>query len=186
MIEQQEHSPVGAVGITDLMKPADCEHLICQAEESGFSAGMVGGDVYNTTVEIRQTSVCFLEDLEKWQSIYRVIEEVARGASEWYGFEIRGVQAAQVSRYETGQFYNWHMDLGTEGTSGRKLSLSVELSDSASYEGGIMEFDNDYKPHDRQRGSAVVFPSYLRHRVTPVTRGVRYSLVAWIVGPGFK
>ena len=76
----------------------------------------------------------------------------------------------------------------------RKLSMSVSLSDSQEYNGGNLEFDfraiSKNKPwackEINSKGSVVVFPSFLWHRVTPVTRGIRYSLVSWHTGDPFK
>ena len=73
----------------------------------------------------------------------------------------------------------------------RKLSMVIQLSDPKDYEGGILEIHaNEHYPPPpdelKRRGTIVVFPSFLRHRVIPVTKGVRYSLVAWIEGPHFR
>ena len=80
----------------------------------------------------------------------------------------------------------------------RKLSVSVQLSHGTDYEGGDMEFtdlpsDQSHKelniwtnPEFRKKGTVIVFPSFIRHRVTPVTKGTRYSAVAWINGPPLR
>jgi PKHD-type hydroxylase len=73
----------------------------------------------------------------------------------------------------------------------RKLSVTVNLSDPGDYTGGDLEFLNGIgqlltQPELRQRGSIVVFPSTLGHRVTPITSGVRYALVGWMVGPPIR
>jgi PKHD-type hydroxylase len=66
----------------------------------------------------------------------------------------------------------------------RKLSITIQLSNSDDYEGGDLELLYDKEPYklDRSRGTFLVFPSFMLHRVTPVTRGTRWSLVAWIGG----
>ena len=81
-------------------------------------------------------------------------------------------------------FYTWHMDNGDK-TPGRKISLSVQLSSPDSYEGGELEFfyTNKTKQVEKTQGGVIAFPSFIMHRVTPVTKGVRYSMVAWVVGP---
>jgi PKHD-type hydroxylase len=72
----------------------------------------------------------------------------------------------------------------------RKLSLIIQLTDPSEYEGGDFQFDSDIPQPDpaeiKQRGTVIVFPSFLRHRVTPVTSGVRRSLVSWVEGPKFR
>ena len=108
-------------------------------------------------------------------------------------------QPIQVTVYngERGDFYDWHTDNGTSVTAPRrsdgvlierKLSCSLVLSSPDEYEGGELEFSlgrwsKSVKP---ERGSAVIFPAWLPHKVNPVTAGKRISLVAWMNGPSFK
>ncbi len=82
--------------------------------------------------------------------------------------------------------YDWHQDVQWYGQSDfdRKLSLTIQLSDAGSYEGGDFEFEDVQTNADfRSRGTVLVFPSYLRHRIHPVTKGTRLALVAWFYGP---
>ncbi len=80
--------------------------------------------------------------------------------------------------------YGWHMDVGPDGdTATRKISVTVQLSDPDTYEGGNLELmPGDVAIMRRVQGGAVLFPSFLLHRVTPMEKGTRYSLVAWFVG----
>jgi PKHD-type hydroxylase len=97
-------------------------------------------------------------------------------------------QGLQFTRYQApGEHYEWHIDRGMQ-TGTRKLSLSLQLSDPDDYEGGDLEmwFGGEPTKASRERGMMTFFPSYVMHRVTPVTKGVRYSLVCWISGPPFK
>ena len=85
-----------------------------------------------------------------------------------------------------GGHYDWHHDVNwnSQAPQDRKLSVTVQLSDSGDYTGGDFEFDEVTTSADlRAAGTILVFPSYLRHRVAPVTSGVRESLVAWFSGP---
>lgn len=89
---------------------------------------------------------------------------------------------------ETGGFYDWHSDVDWESDNhwDRKLSVTVQLSDTDDYEGGNFKFDgvSDLDQNEaRKLGTVLVFPSHLRHCVEPVTSGVRKSLVAWFDGP---
>lgn len=92
----------------------------------------------------------------------------------------------QLGRYASSGLYDWHMD--HDGFPHRKISNSVQLSNENDYEDGSLEFMDG--PHIRQalrtQGTAVAFPSYFLHRVTPVTQGVRHSLVVWIGGAPYK
>ena len=108
----------------------------------------------------------------------------------------------QFTKYKEGQFYGWHQDhtprANDENTTQRKISVVVPLSDSSDYDGGdlwltkhpqdsrISELETFTNPSFRDKGAVVVFPSWVRHRVTPVTRGTRYSAVAWFNGPPLR
>ena len=85
--------------------------------------------------------------------------------------------------------YDWHHDVDWNGQTAkdRKLSVTIQLSDSAAYEGGDFEFEDIQTNADfRSSGTVLVFPSYLRHRIRPVTSGTRYALVAWFFGPRWR
>jgi PKHD-type hydroxylase len=113
-----------------------------------------------------------------------------------FGFDISfGIEPFQYTEYwgsEKGH-YSWHMD-SHYGTffSDRKLSMSLQLSDPSEYEGGLFAIDKHANPQPfdmaalHPKGSIIVFPSYIQHCVTPVTNGVRRSLVAWWNGPAYK
>jgi PKHD-type hydroxylase len=84
--------------------------------------------------------------------------------------------------------YDWHVDRNGEGQLARKLSITFQMTDPAAYDGGDLEI-NAYGAIDkcpRERGKLILFPSYEVHRVTPVTRGTRSALVAWVAGPPFR
>ena len=95
-----------------------------------------------------------------------------------------------IYRSEKNGNYSWHDDMvkNEEFNTIRKLSLSVQLSNEHDYEGGELEIVN--APNNfiapKKIGTIIVFPSFLIHRVTPVTKGNRISLVLWIDGPPFK
>jgi|TARA_R100000149_G_C5860357_1_gene126457 PKHD-type hydroxylase len=98
----------------------------------------------------------------------------------------------QATRYEVGQNYDWHVDAGDgDGTNGkplRKLSMSLVLD--SEFEGGELEIfhapQHKVLTFDIKPGTVCIFPSWVSHRVKPVTSGTRYSLVAWMNGPEFK
>ena len=92
-------------------------------------------------------------------------------------------------RSDEGGKYDWHHDVNWNGQEGldRKLSISIQLSDKLDYEGGNFEFEEITSSMDfKEIGTIIIFPSYLRHRVTKVTSGTRRSLVAWFYGPNWK
>lgn len=116
--------------------------------------------------------------------------------SNAFGVDLTRLTEIQYTEYhsEDKGFYTSHQDcfLESEKLVDRKLSLTLQLSDSKDYEGGDFIFDNAFvnaKPDKRllkQKGSVLVFPSFITHRVEPVTKGIRKSLVAWIDGPCWK
>ena len=88
----------------------------------------------------------------------------------------------QLSRYGIGQFYNKHVDFnGDQDTKShtRKLSMSVQLSDEDSYDGGdlIIYYSGKHYIPPKAKGTVVVFDSRLTHEVSPITRGERYSII---------
>ena len=106
-------------------------------------------------------------------------------------FNTQELEKVKILRYENGGKYKWHTDCGSRETSLRKLTAIVQLSDETKYEGGDLEFGitdksgkNNYTA-PRARGSITIFPAFLSHRVTSVTKGRRYSLITWMLGDCF-
>jgi PKHD-type hydroxylase len=104
-----------------------------------------------------------------------------------YNFNIQGFfEGAQVYEYPVGGHLDWHMDIAKGYMSNRKLSMSVQLSDADDYEGGDLEFADFRETAPRGMGDLIVFPAFLRHRVTGITRGQRNCWVSWVHGPAFR
>ena len=140
--------------------------------------------------KVRDSFVHFIfpNDTTSW--IFQKLAAAINGINDqFFKFDLSTMeQGLQFTRYEApGEHYEWHIDRGLN-TGTRKLSLSLQLSDPDDYEGGELELWYGGEPMKafRNRGVITFFPSYVMHRVTPVTKGVRYSLVCWISGPPFK
>lgn len=106
-----------------------------------------------------------------------------------YKYDILGFQNhLQLAEYGIGNFFGWHMDAGNKNNSNRKLSITVQLSDINEYEGGDLQFyrGNEIVNAPKNKGTAIIFPSFVLHRVQPVTSGSRMSVVGWIAGPCFR
>ncbi len=104
-----------------------------------------------------------------------------------YGFDVDRVTPDLLfAHYETEDHFDWHSDLLNEGDLERKLSASILLDRSVDLIGGDLEFHHSRAGEGFSVGSAVVFPSHLAHRVTPVVSGHRDVLVAWFVGPRLR
>ncbi len=129
-----------------------------------------------------------------------VLQFVNAANKQYWKFRIGETELFQFGVYHPGQFYSWHVDQFSEpykepsAVAGltRKLSVTVQLTDGAEYEGGDFEMREPCDPDKVQQveaartiGSVIIFPSFIMHRVTPVTKGVRRSLVGWILGPPF-
>jgi PKHD-type hydroxylase len=98
------------------------------------------------------------------------------------------IQYTEYNGEETGG-YDWHLDVGAHPLNHRKISITVQLSDPADYEGGDLEIwagGKEPMKAPKEKGAVVMFPSYLMHRITPVTKGVRKSLVLWVGGNTFR
>ena len=144
---------------------------------------------------IRITRVAWFPRNPQTESFYARMEEVVlRINAQFFRYDLSGVVTFQYAFYDgtEGGHFDWHKDYGRDygapDQEPRKLSLSVQLSDGANYQGCNLEVrggnETDIAP--RSRGAVVAFPSYVLHRVTPITSGVRKSLVVWAVGPEFK
>jgi len=140
---------------------------------------------------------------------------VERANRENFLYDIKNIdgESLQYTMYSTGEFYNWHHDAGVMGLykpqavgnkdndalvqdflnknieSVRKLSIVLQLSDPETYDGGNLELiDESGESYiaPRLRGTVIIFDSRTQHRVLPITRGVRKSIVGWVVGPRWK
>jgi len=105
-----------------------------------------------------------------------------------YQFDIEECSDLQLARYGSNQHYDWHTDIGADGYSRRKLSIAVMMSDPKEFDGGALQFGGGKFTHSAPvtQGDGVLFPSWIRHRVEPVTRGERWTLVGWWLGPPFR
>jgi PKHD-type hydroxylase len=157
----------------------------------------------NTTtpdLSVRKSKVCFIHPNEENFFIFEKIKNgVELANSGNYDFSLFGFQYMQYTVYDggtDGDFYEYHVDaciggVHTTKTSlyPRKLSISLVLSDPSEYQGGdfeIMVGKNDIYKVEQVKGRMISFPSFVLHRVTPVTSGQRRSLVVWVLGPQFK
>ena len=153
--------------------------------------------------KIRHSNTVFLD--KNW--IFRAVHEFVSKANQnaKWNFQYDFTESCQFTIYKKTQHYTWHADAfpkpysedhqfkGYRGKI-RKLSCVIQLSDPSTYEGGKLEFD--FRNHTKDkvkdihtceafnttRGSIIVFPSFIYHRVMPVTKGTRYSLVSWTLG----
>lgn len=167
--------------------PLELDAIIRIGERIEMSKGTTGG---GDSAAIRDSYVSWLFPNEITNWVFERLANVVLNANQqFYQFDLDGFfQGFQFTKYTApGQHYTWHVDRGY-GMGVRKLSLSLLLSDPDTYEGGDLElkFGEEVQQAPRKRGIITLFPSWSLHRVTPVTEGIRYSLVAWVSGPPFK
>jgi PKHD-type hydroxylase len=171
----------------DTFTPVELDAIIRIGEQIEMDKGRTGGGS-STKVRDSYVSWFFPNDVTGWV-FERMAAMVTTMNEQFFRFELDGfLQGFQFTKYTApGQHYTWHCDRGG-GHGVRKLSISVLLSDPDDYEGGDLElkFGEEEQKAERVRGMATIFPSWSLHRVTPVTKGTRYSLVAWVSGPPFK
>ena len=124
--------------------------------------------------------------------IFQRLTDIIKGVNDrLFQFDLVEIQSLQFTCYDGAEkgAYVKHIDqmLDSPGFP-RKLSVSIQLSDEKNYKGGDLLIHEGTKPTKtfRSRGTAIFFPSYVLHEVTPVTKGIRYSLVIWVTGPKFK
>ena len=171
-------------GRSGALSPDECRRVVELGERLPRTDGRVelGADSY------RVSHIAWIEPQPAHHWLYHKLALLFAQANRHYGFELTGfVDALQYTVYGPEQHFEWHLDLGLDQTSARKLSMTIQLTEPHEYAGGDLEFVNlDAGDQGRQLGAATFFPSYLAHRVTPVKSGVRRSLVAWGYGPAFK
>lgn len=173
----------------DVFSPEECDRLVAMGRDMEAAGALAPGAVDSGRGDqIRDVDVAFVMPDESSRWVFeRLAEVLAQANQDAFRFDLEGFrQGFQVSRYAAGQHYGWHLDLGPGPGARRKLSITLQLSDPSDYDGGDLEFRVPDIAASRARGSMTVFPSWTVHRVSPVTRGERWSLVSWISGPRFR
>jgi len=165
----------------------ECQSIIDLSEEYLLKNATVKD---NKISKIRDSKICWIMPELDTEWIFRRITDVVLDLNnKYFQFDISGLnEGLQFTKYiaPTGE-YGKHIDRRANFII-RKLSLSVLLNDTKDYEGGELKFFEDDKGTDstKKQGSLILFPSFVLHQVTPVTKGERNSLVAWVTGSNFK
>jgi PKHD-type hydroxylase len=166
-----------------------------QASATGFGENSV------VSPDVRKSKVGWVDPVE-WKWVYdRLWHHIKEVNAKHFGANINDLRYTkrqdcsqtghrlQISHYEESEssHYTWHLDVGGSNWS-RKLSIVVQLSDGESYGGGVLQTNHGSGPQSlsKQRGTVIIFPSWILHRVTPVTCGSRYSLVGWYPGQQWR
>lgn len=193
------------------LTPRFCDEVIKYAKSQKETMGLTGGygDKKLNREEIknlqkkRKSDLVWLNDNWIYKELHPYVREANKNAGWNYDWERS--ESCQFTKYKLNQFYDWHQDAydkvypenygSNQAGKIRKLSIIVTLVDGSEYDGGDlqMNFRHKHKIDEiktineiRPKGSVIVFPSYIFHRVTPVTRGTRYSLVNWNLGYPYR
>ena len=192
-----------------------CDDIVKYGLSKSESMGLMGNyseekklnkDEIKNIQRRRNSDLVWLKENWIYKELHPYIHEANKNAS--WNFEWNYSESMQFTKYKLNQYYDWHCDSrekpydrkGPDNGMIRKLSMTCQLTDGSEYEGGELEFDfRNYDPHMREevkhlkqakeilpKGSIIVFPSFVWHRVKPVTKGVRYSLVMWNLGYPYK
>lgn len=143
---------------------------------------------------VRRSLTSWIESSSETDWIYQRLSNIARNLNgQHFRFDLWGFgEHLQFTEYhgEDEGHYTWHIDSGVSGGNygPRKLSVVLQLSDPSEYEGGNLQVQLGNEPQtiSKSLGLVAVFPSFVLHRVTPVTSGVRRTLVAWLTGPALR
>jgi PKHD-type hydroxylase len=180
----------------EIVNGSVCEQIIDHANKMILKPSTVGANEVKPNV--RSSRQVFIKPLhEDFKEVFEMCYEFFNQAnSEVFGFDIQHISGLQFANYQEQEqgHYDWHIDTfwKTDRAYHRKLSMVIQLSDPKDYEGGELELASN-SGHElpnpdmlRKRGSVIVFPSIVSHRVVTVTKGERYSLVVWIHGPRWR
>ena len=183
----------------NVISSAECTHFRNALQENAPSSklwkkGVVEHD-NEPDLKLRDSNIMWLPSAAK--EIGDLLHEYlikANNSAGWM-FDIDFMEWSQLTQYKKGQFYNWHRDMFTldKDKKGRKISAILSLNNATDYEGGEVEMHTghpDEKPFTieelKTQATLIFFPSFIWHRVKPLTKGVRYSLVSWARGEPFR
>lgn len=186
---QVTKTPITLEGIKEVVRMGEAA-MIAHPEQA---EGHVGFGDERVDYAARVSKIGWLHPMPENRWLYRWLQTVIQDCNgRFWNYDLWGFHdALQYTTYEgeANGHFGWHMDAGeNSGRAPRKLSISLLLSDPSEYDGGAFEYF-DGKPKQlrvRDQGLAIVFPSFVQHRVLPVTRGLRRALVGWVCGPRFR
>ena len=177
---------------TPIFTPDQCRQIIeCgrrqKPEQAQVGMNKPGG---GTDTSKRVTTISWVPFKEMEPMYVDLNNFIQKANLNHFGFDdIRITEPAQFTEYPQGGFYDWHMDCDTNMLHEppvRKISMTLLLNDPSEFEGGHLELGAKNNFAKLKQGHAICFASFINHRVQPVTRGVRQSLVVWFGGKPFR
>ena len=192
IIKMPRWSSYMATTTAPIFTPQQCEMVIQAGHKQKPQVAQVGINKPGGGVDTkkRTTTISWIP-FKEMPEMYSQIEATMQATNlNHFGFEnMKITEQAQFTEYPKGGFYDWHMDLDVNGQHEppvRKISMTILLSDPDTFKGGHLEFMEKNKVPELKQGQAIFFASFIRHRVAPVTKGIRRSLVMWFGGTPFK
>ena len=169
--------------VPDAFSAQECDRIVALGEAGAEAASVWAEGAYGIDPGARDVRTALQQRGGAADWLFDRLDRLFAGAAEHFGLPVGPIsEPIQILRYDVGShFIRWHTDAGFDRQEQRRISVSVELSEAADYEGGALEVVPDLvgRPRTLPRGGAHFFPSRVLHRVAPVTRGRRWSLVAW-------
>ena len=169
----------------------EIEQIIKKSAQYTSKDGTIIGNQEEVEATVRKSKIKWLPNNPEWTWVYDKLAAMAVEANNTlWKFDLHTIiDDIQFTEYKAGGgHYDWHVDIGPSTISHRKISMVVQLADPDDYEGGDLELQpgNYSFAVPRKQGAVVLFPSFMLHRVTPVTAGLRRSLVLWVGGGHYK
>ena len=180
--------PVTHVYEANFINENEVNKIRIQLQKYSLRDGYMG---HGAISDYRRSKISFIPKIWEFAYLYlRIFNYVEKTNNDIFKFNLSEIiENMQYTEYDESYqgHYDWHIDLGEETSSRRKLAIIIQLSDPCEYEGGELQIFDGGKPKTclKTKGSIIIFPTFLLHRVTPVTKGTRRSLVLWVAGPPF-
>lgn len=168
----------------------ELEKIVAICKKLPQIQGTLGGNNINTKVRESKVSWVPINNQTLW--LYQKLTDYVLDANEnFFEYDLTKIEKLQFTTYygDKNAFYSAHLDSNFDGNiEDRKLTFVLQLSDPENYRGGELQIhtSNHPSPVKKEKGLLTFFPSHTLHECTPVTSGIRYSLVGWVYGPKLK
>ena len=202
----QYSSPTSVMNIKNFLSLEEIDSLFKSIKTLSYTPGTISNSS-KYDANIRNSNIKWIPHSDEFRWLYhKCIETITQHNSYVWKFDLkRAPELLQYTEYDSNDQgkYDWHVDTATNISSHRKISITIQLSDPSEYEGGYLQLfstaennPNEYdyslntpyyiKSVKKEIGTITIFPSFMPHRVSRVTKGVRKSLVLWVGGTSFK
>ena len=193
IFNKEETDPQNYYWFENGLNSNDISKLFNGLKQLDFQEASVIGDGESPDKSIRSSKVKWIPQTTEWDWLYEILLNLSAEANEnSWKFDLQSateeIQYTEYLATDDGH-YDWHQDIGPGNPSLRKVSLTIQISDPSEYEGGDLELwmgGGNIIKSERGLGVVTIFPSYMMHRVAPITKGLRKSLVLWVGGEHYK